>query len=336
MKKTRYRTIRAAILLGGAALVAAGCGGSDGDGGDSAAVSVDGSSTVFPVMQAVGEEFRAIDGIDSTVGTSGTGGGFDKFCRGETDISNASRPIKDEEIAACADADIEYVELEVALDGLSVVVNPENDWVDCLTLEQLATIWGPDSTVKNWNEVDPSFPDRELPLYGPGTDSGTFDYFTEAVNGEEGASRTKYTASEDDNVLVQGVAGDEGALGYFGYGYVVENEDKVRPIEVDGGDGCVAPTSETIGDGSYAPLSRPLFIYVARDSLDRAEVVDFVDFALANVAELAEDVGFIGLPAERSAAAVTAWDSFRGAEGDAPDATADPNSDPDTTEDPAA
>jgi len=312
-----WKTMRAAILLGGAVLIAGGCGSDDsGDGGSSlsGAVTADGSSTVFPIGQAVGEEFRTENGdVEVSVGTSGTGGGFEKFCRGETDISNASRPIKGEERAVCDEAGIEMVELEVATDGLSVVVNPENDFVDCLTLPQLKKIWEPDSKVDSWDDVDPSFPDTKLVLYGPGTDSGTFDYFTDEVNGEEGASRSDYTASEDDNVLVQGIAGDEGALGYFGHGYVEENQDKVRAVEVDGGDGCVAPTTETITDGSYAPLSRPLFIYVAKEAAAKEQVAAFVDYFLANANELVGDVGFVALPDERVDASVTAWETFRDA-----------------------
>jgi phosphate transport system substrate-binding protein len=310
---TPTRTLRSAAAIAVAALVAAGCGGGGNDGdGLGGTVTVDGSSTVFPVLQAVGEEFRNEHrGVEISVGTSGTGGGFEKFCRGETDISNASRHIKEEEAAACEAAGIEFLELEVAIDGLSVVVNPSNDFVDCLTTEQLAVIWGPRSTVSNWDQIDDSFPDRALGLYGPGTDSGTFDYFTEVVNGESGASRSDYTASEDDNVLVQGVSGDEGALGYFGYGYVRENEGRVRAIEIDGGAGCIAPTSETIADGSYAPLSRPLFMYVARDAAEREEVAAFVDFALQEGSELVDDVGYIGLPDERVDAAITAWEEFR-------------------------
>ena len=309
--------MRGAMLLGAAALIAAGCGGSDGDGGGSdslsGAVTADGSSTVFPIAQAAAEEFRAEHGdVEVSVGTSGSGGGFEKFCKGETDISNASRAIEDDEIAACKDNGVEYVELEVATDGLSVVVNPENDFVDCLTLDQLKQIWEPKSKVKNWSDVDSDFPDQELSLYGPGTDSGTFDYFTDAVNGEEGASRSDYTASEDDNVLVQGIAGDEGALGYFGYGYVVENEGKVRALEVDGGDGCVAPTKETIEDGSYAPLSRPLFVYVSKQGAEKEQVAAFVDFLLEDGTALVGDVGFIELPQDKLDASIAAWKEFRG------------------------
>ncbi len=317
MRTMTWKTARAAVLLGAAALIAVGCGSSDDSSSSSnlkGAITADGSSTVFPIAQAVAEEFRAGPGgdVEVSVGTSGTGGGFEKFCKGETDISNASRQIKDEEAAACSSGGVEYVELEVATDGLSVVVNPENDFVDCLTLDQLKQIWEPGSKVDNWQDVDPRFPDEKLVLYGPGTDSGTFDYFTDEVNGEEGASRSDYTASEDDNVLVQGVAGDEGALGYFGYGYVVENEDKVRPIEIDGGGGCIAPTQETIEDGSYAPLSRPLYTYVAKKSAAKEQVAAYVDFWLEQGNDLVGDVGFIALPQEKLGASTTAWETFRG------------------------
>lgn len=301
------------MLIVAAGLLAAGCG-SDSENDDTkltGTVTADGSSTVFPIAQAVAEEFRSEQpDVEVSVGTSGTGGGFEKFCAGETDIATASRPIKDEEAAACETGSVAYAELPIATDGLSVVVHPDNDWVDCLTLEQLAAVWGPDSTMKRWNEIDPAFPDEPLALYGPGTDSGTFDYFTEQVNGEEGASRSDYTASEDDNVLVQGVAGDENALGYFGHGYVEENPDKVRAVEVDGGDGCVEPTTETITDGTYAPLSRPLFMYVAEESATKEEVAAFVEFSLDNVQELAGDVGFVAASDEMVDEARTAWDEI--------------------------
>ena len=217
-----------------------------------------------------------------TVGVSGTGGGFERFCRGETDLSNASRPIKDEEATICKDAGIEYVEFQVANDALTVVVNKDNDWVDCLTTEQLKKIWEPDSKVNSWNEVDPSFPDEELKLFGPGTDSGTFDYFTGEINGEEGASRSDYAASEDDNTTVTGVAGEKGGLGYFGFSYFEENQDTLKALEIDGGDGCVAPSVATAQDGTYKPLSRPLFIYVKKESLARPEVEAFLRFMLDN------------------------------------------------------
>lgn len=248
-------------------------------------ITVDGSSTVFPISEAMAEEFQiANPGVRITVGASGTGGGFEKFCNGETQISDASREVSEEELAACAEAGIEMIEVPVATDALTVVVNNDNDWVDCMTIDQLNTIWSPDAegTVTNWNQVDPSYPDAELVLYGPGTDSGTFDYFTDVVNGEEGASRGDYTASEDDNVLVQGVEGDSNAMGYFGYAYYFENQDRMKAVEIDDGSGnCVAPSEETVLAGEYTPFSRPLFIYVNASAYEEDPAVQaFVDFYL--------------------------------------------------------
>lgn len=265
---------------GGASPSPAAAGGSDLSG----AILADGSSTVYPITEAMAEEFmQANPNVKITVGTSGTGGGFEKFCNGETQISNASRAIEQDEIQACQSKNIEFIELPVATDALTVVVNPQNDWATCLTTEELATIWAPaaEGQVSNWNQVRPDFPDVPLELYGPGTDSGTFDYFTDTINGEEGASRADYTASEDDNVLVQGVAGGEGALGYFGYAYYVENQDSLKSIEIDGGQGCVAPTEEDVLNGTYTPLSRPLFIYVNKQAAaENPAVQSFVEFYL--------------------------------------------------------
>lgn len=321
MRKTP-RWLGTAALVAALALAAVACGntdegggtdGGDADGGGLAGVVTgDGSSTVFPITQAVAEEFTAANpGVQVSVGISGTGGGFEKFCAGETDIQDASRPIEQEEIDLCAKNGVEYVELQVALDGLSVVVNPANDWAACLTVEQLKAIWEPGSEVSNWRQVDPSFPNRPVTLYGAGTDSGTFDYFTDAIVGEEGASRSDYTASEDDNVLVQGVAGDENALGYFGYAYYVENSDKLKVLAIDGGAGCVQPTPETINDGSYAPLSRPLFVYVKKASVANPAVVAFMDFYMANSQELVRDVGYIEVHADAYAAEVQEWEDFK-------------------------
>lgn len=285
----------AATLIGGLVLTACANDSPTGDGtGPSGTIQVDGSSTVFPIIEAAAETFKAENpGVDITVGESGTGGGFEKFCAGETDISDASRPIKpDEEAPVCAEAGIEYAELAIAQDGLAVVVHASNDWVDCLTVEQLAAIWGPDSTVDSWDDVDPSFPATELTLFGPGTDSGTFDYFTDVINGEEGASRSDYTASENDNILVQGVSDEEGALGYFGYAYYAQNTDALKVLGVDSGAGCVIPSDETVQDGSYAPLSRPLFIYVKKAAAAKEEVRTFVEFLLDNASELAHEVGY--------------------------------------------
>lgn len=252
---------------------------------------------MYPLTEAVAEEFGIAQGaaVQVTVGLSGTGGGFERFCAGETDINNASRPIKDAERDECIVNDVRFLELPVAYDGISIVVHPDNTWVDCLTVEELRRIWEPGSTVESWAEVREGFPDEPLRLYGPGPDSGTFDDFTEAVVGEPGASRWEYTVSEDDNVLVTGVAGDRGALGYFGYAYYEANRDRVKLVAVDGGSGCVAPTPETIRRGTYDPLSRPLFIYVNRESLARRTVADFVRFYMDVAPELAREVGYVPL-----------------------------------------
>ena len=253
-----------------------------------------------PVHDRGGREVPAEQpDVQVTVGVSGTGGGFERFCRGETDLSNASRPIKDEEATICKDAGIDYVEFQVANDALTVVVNKDNDWVDCLTTDQLKKIWEPGSKVNNWNDVDPSFPDEPLKLFGPGTDSGTFDYFTGEINGEEGASRSDYAASEDDNTTVTGVAGEKGGLGYFGFSYFEENQDKLKAVEIDGGDGCVAPSVATAQDGTYKPLSRPLFIYVKKESLARPEVEAFLRFVLENETSIAETSQFVPLTEEQ-------------------------------------
>ena len=263
-------------------------------------VKIDGSSTVFPISEAVAEEFMKVHrNVRVTVGVSGTGGGFKKFCLGETDISDASRQVKDMERDACAEKDIQFIELAVAFDGLSVMVNPDNDFVDHLTVEELNKIWEPESEINNWKDVRPGFPDLEIKLYGPGTDSGTFDYFTDEINGGEGASRPDYTASEDDNVLVKGIAGDKGSLGYFGYAYYIENTDKLKLVAIDGGDGPVLPTPETINNGAYAPLSRPIFIYTSITSLiNKPQVLEFVKFYLTEGPALVPEVGYIQLPDE--------------------------------------
>ena len=308
-------------LVGLAALMAgAACGGDDEEAsptpGSAAApaaqtptavrligsVEIDGSSTVFPITEAVAEEFRKVHRrVQVSVGVSGSGAGFKRFTVGETDISDASRPIKETEVAAASQNGIEYFEFRVAMDGLSVVVNPKNDFVDCLTVDELKRIWEPESTVKTWRDIRSQWPDRRIRLYGPGTDSGTFDYFTEEVVGEVRASRADYTASEDDNVLVQGIAGDRNALGYFGYAYYVENPDLLKLVAVDGGAGCVNPTADTIEGGTYTPLSRPLFIYVSKESLQRPEVKALVEFYMEHGADLATEVGYIPLPPQEYA-----------------------------------
>ena len=266
-------------------------------------IAIDGSSTVFPITEAVAEEFGDLTGgnVRAVVGISGTGGGFKKFCSNETVISDASRPIKQKEVDLCAAAGIEYIELPVAIDGLSVLVNPSNDFVDCLTVEQLNMIWKPESegVVMTWDQVDPSWPNEEIKLYAPGVDSGTFDYFTEAINGDGGVSRGDFVASEDDNVLVQGISGDKYSLGYFGYAYYVENQDKLKVVPVDGGSGCIAPTDAAINNGSYAPLSRPLFVYVRADAAQEQHIAEFVRYYLGeNGQRLAASVGYIPFPHE--------------------------------------
>jgi len=306
---TRTRTAAIAALAISSALVLAACGGGSGsDGGASGdsnlsgAVRIDGSSTVYPLTALAAEDFMAANpGVQVTVGSSGTGGGFEKFCRGETDANDASRSIKEEEAAACEAAGIQYAELQVAVDALTVVVNKANTWATCLTVEELSSIWAPGSTVNNWNQVRADFPDVPLQLFGAGTDSGTFDYFTDAINGEEGASRTDYTPTEDDNVTVQGVSGSEGGLGYFGFTYFEENADKLTAVQIDSGAGCVAPSVETAQDGTYTPLSRPLFIYPSKASLAKPEVKAFFDYYVANDATIAADALFIPLNEEQKA-----------------------------------
>jgi phosphate transport system substrate-binding protein len=311
--RTRPLTLAAVIVV--AVIVAAGCGREDNSssggtttsgGGSGQALSgrieVDGSSTVGPFVTAGAEEFQAQNpDVQVTVGISGTGGGFERFCAGETDISDASRPIKeDEEVPVCQKNGIEYTEVQIANDGIAVVVNKENDWATCLTVDQLKKIWEPKSNVDNWNQVDSSFPDQKMTLAGPGTDSGTFDFFTAQINGEEDASRTDYQATEDDNVIVQAVEGDKGGLGYFGLSYFEQNQENINDVEVDGGDGCVAPSTETVQDGSYTPLSRPLFIYLKNTSLQKPEVKAFVQYLLDNEQTIAETALVVPLTDEQA------------------------------------
>ncbi len=287
-----------------APLVLFGCGSDADEGGLRGRVMVDGSSTVYPLTEAVAEEFmKEHPRVRVTVGVSGTGGGFSKFVRGETDVSNASRPIRAVE-AQQADANgIEYIELPVAYDGLAVVVHPDNDWVECLTTQELRRIWEPGSEIDTWNQIRPEFPNRPIALYGPGTDSGTYDYFTAAIVGEEGASRSDFTASEDDNVLVQGISGDRNALGFFGLAYYENNQDRLKLLGIDdqnpdNGEGCIQPSAETVNNGTYQPLSRPEFIYVRADRANDPAVEAFIEFYLEHAAELAREVEYVPLAQE--------------------------------------
>lgn len=304
MKVNVLKKIGLSAILGLSLLAMTACGSqptAKAASGENAAlagdVKIDGSSTVYPITEAIAEEFLAANpDVRVPVGVSGTGGGFKKFIANETDINDASRKIKDKEAADAKAAGINYEEFEIAFDGLSVIVNPQNDWVDSLTVEELKKIWEPNSTVKTWKDVRPEWPAETIKFYAPGTDSGTFDYFTETINGESGAIRQDFTASEDDNILVQGLAGDKNAIGFFGFAYYEENKDKLKVVKVDGGNGPVEPTFDTIKDGSYAPLSRPLYLYVNTASLEKPEVKAFVKFYIENAKEMAPAVGYIALP----------------------------------------
>ena len=319
MQLSRRRVLAAVGIAGAATLVACGPGeemptpaapadamdGFSPDNGSgpglSGTILIDGSSTVGPVTQAVAEEFTKIyPNVRVPVGISGSGGGFKKFCVGETDLSNASREIRETEVAVCQQSGIEFVELTVAFDGLAVLANPDNSWVDCLTVNELNRIWAPEAedNITNWSQVREGFPDEDLVLYGPGVDSGTFDYFTETINGQEGLSRGDFTPSEDDNVLVQGIAGDASATGFFGLAYYTANADRLKVLGVDGGSGCILPSDSTVNDGTYSPLSRPLFFYVSKPAAERPEVDAFIRFYLANAKDLAADVGYVALPDE--------------------------------------
>jgi phosphate transport system substrate-binding protein len=303
---------RGAVPAAALALVLTGCGGQGSDaatdgstGGSevSGEVIVDGSSTVQPLTAAAGELYaEEASGVNVSVATSGTGGGFEKFCQGQTDISNASRAIEADEIEICEQNGIAYTELQVATDALTVVASTDNTFLDCLTVAELKTLWAPEAegTVTTWNQVNPAFPNQPIELYGPGTDSGTFDYFTDAITGEEGASRSDYNASEDDNTIVQGVSGSPNAAGYFGFSYFEENAQTLKAVEVDGGSGCVAPSAETAQDGTYTPLARPLFIYVSNQAAaDKPQVAGFIDFFAQNDAAIAEAAQFIPLNEEQ-------------------------------------
>jgi len=293
------------------ALTLAACGGGSSSSGTAssggtALVTLDGSSTVFPISEAVAEEFQKdVKNVNVTVGISGTGGGFQKFCRGEIDIADASRPISASEVAACGKAGIEYVELPVAYDGIAIAVNPKADWADKITVAELKKLWAPEAQgqVKKWNQVRASWPDREIHLFGAGVDSGTYDYFTEAVNGKAKASRGDFTSSEDDNVLVQGISNDELALGFLPFAYYEENASRLKLVPVDdekadNGAGAILASPDTIKTGTYQPLSRPVFIYVSKKAAERPEVQQFVDFYLKNAEALVREVNYVGLGAE--------------------------------------
>jgi len=316
-EKTRMRKLLVFAVCGALALGAAACGDDDDDsggngggggGGDlSGEIRIDGSSTVAPFAQAAQEEFQAQNpDVKITVGTSGTGGGFEKFCAGETDISDASRPIdEEEEVPICKKNGVAYKEVQVANDGISIATNPDLN-VDCMTTEQLKQLWEQGSKVNKLNDIDPSFPNTQLSLFGPGTDSGTFEFFTEEINGEEGNTRKDYQPSEDDNVLVQGVEGEQGGLGYFGFSYYEQNQDNLGLVKVDSGDGCVAPSMETIADGSYTPLSRPLFMYPSDKALKRPEVKAFMDFVVQNYQALSDASQIVPMSEQQASEAQTA------------------------------
>ena len=295
MKITKFAAAAAFVLSG---ISASGLVHAD------ALVKVDGSSTVYPITEAVAEDFQKSkkNAVKVTVGISGTGGGFKKFCRGETDISDASRPITKKEMEDCKAAGIEYMEFPVAYDALTVVVNPKNDWIKSMTVAELKTIWEPGAQGKitSWKQVNPAWPDRALKLFGPGADSGTFEYFTEAINGKAKATRGDFTASEDDNVLVQGVSRDIGGLGYFGFAYYDENKDKLRAVPIVANDGkpAVAPSNKTVIDGTYQPLARPIFIYVNAKSAEKPEVKEFVEYYMKNAEKLTKEVKYVPLPAK--------------------------------------
>jgi phosphate transport system substrate-binding protein len=311
------KTSRSSAVIAVLALVLAACsssGGGDeetdsttaGDSGGelSGDIVIDGSSTVTPLITIAAEDFQiANPGVRVVVGTSGTGGGFEKFCVGETDISMASRPIKAEEAEICANNGVEPVEFVVANDALSVILHPDNDWASCLSVEQLQTMWAPESegTVTNWNQIDPSFPDQPLALFGAGSDSGTFDYFTEEINGDTGVIRTDFNPSEDDNVTIVGVEGDLGAVGFLGLSYVLENEGRIVAADIDGGGGCVSPSAETVIDVTYVPLGRPLFVYFKAESLSRPEVGAFAQYYADNQDTITTEALFIPLSADQSA-----------------------------------
>jgi phosphate transport system substrate-binding protein len=299
-------------LLALAALLACllGAGASQDSTSLRGAIRIDGSSTVYPITEAVAEEFsKEAAKVNVSVGISGTGGGFKRFCVGETDITDASRPITPSEVSLAAEKKVEYIEIPVAYDALTIVVNPKNDWVKSLTVEQVRRIYSAAGTAKSWKDLDPAWPDRPMKVFSPGTDSGTFDYFKEAVIGKDGNVRSDMSVSEDDNALVMGVAGNVDGIGYFGLAYFEENQSKLRAVPIDGGKGPVAPSAKSVNDGTYTPLSRPLFIYVNRKSADRSEVQAFIDFYLREAGDLAKEVGYVNMPDEILGRAKARWTS---------------------------
>jgi phosphate transport system substrate-binding protein len=295
LKAFKLKLVAAAIGAGAFSVVPLPAGAAE-------VIKIDGSSTVYPITEAVAEEFQKAKkgAVNVTVGISGTGGGFKKFCRGDIDLSDASRPILKKEMEDCKANGIQYIELPVAYDALTVVVNPQNNWVKSLTVAELKKMWEPGAQgrITNWNQINPQWPDAPLKLYGPGADSGTFDYFTEAVVGKSKSTRGDFTASEDDNVLVQGVSRDKGGLGYFGLAYYLENQKKLKAVAIDGGKGPVLPSAQNVENGTYTPLARPIFVYVNTKSLERPEVREFVEYYLANAPKLVKEVKYVPLPAD--------------------------------------
>jgi phosphate transport system substrate-binding protein len=302
---TSLKKLALSVMMGGVLVFSAACGQEDAKSNSdseskqlSGEIKIDGSSTVYPIMEAVAEEYLAVQpDVKVSVGLSGTGGGFKAFIAGETDMSNASRPIKDEESAQLEEAGIDFTEIKLAYDGLSVVINKDNTWVDHLTIDELKKIWIEDGTVKKWSDIRADWPAEEIKFYSPGTDSGTFDYFNEVILEDQPIAQ-KATLSEDDNILVQGVTGDKNSIGYFGYAYYLENKDNLKVVPIDNGSGAVEPTNETIESGEYAPLSRPLFTYVKNESVTKEEVYDYTKFVIENAADLSEEVGYVRLPEE--------------------------------------
>ena len=307
--KTTLKLATIGLLASAAALLAA---GPQDKANLKGTIKIDGSSTVFPITEAVAEEFRKESPkVRATVGVSGTGGGFKRFAAGEIDIADASRPIKKAESEAASKAGVEYIELPVAFDGLTIVVNKKNTWCNSLTVEQVKKIYSAASPVKTWQELDPSWPAKPIKVYSPGTDSGTFDYFKEVTVGKDGAIRSDISVSEDDNVLVRGVEGDEGSVGFFGCAYYFENKDQLKAVAIDGGKGPVGVSVESVENGTYAPFSRPLFIYVNKKSADRPEVAAFIQFYLTKAAELAGEVGYVKLPGTIYSKVAANWEKRR-------------------------